>query len=70
MRVEPSVEETKNAAKYGEILEQELHSAKRAATQAQSDTELMKDSPLLRKLGTIFRELGITGNSAISNLRK
>ena len=63
-------EERNNLKKVGKILDEDIHSAKRASTQAKSDKELMDQSPLLRKLGTIMRELGITGNSAMSQIRR
>lgn len=52
------------------ILDEDLTTAKKAAKQSEIDTKLIQDNPLLRKIGAILRELGITGNSAISSMRK
>jgi len=61
--------EKDNLEKTGAILDEELSSAQKAATQANFDQKMIEDYPLLRFLGTIGRELGITGNSAL-NMRR
>jgi len=65
-----AVEETKNLQKIGEILTQDLTTAKKNAQSSRIDAETIQNSPMLRKLGTIMRELGISGNSAMSTMRK
>lgn len=52
------------------IQKENLTTAKKAAIQADMDTALIKQYPFLRTLGAIGRELGITGSSAIQQLRK
>ncbi len=59
-----------NLVTTGRILEQDYETAKKLATQAKIDEKLMEENPKLRMIGTIMRELGITGNSAMSLGRK
>lgn len=59
-----------NAVTMNRVLEQDYETAKRAYEQSQVDREVLRDNPWLRKLGSMLRELGISGNSAISNMRK
>lgn len=52
-----------------DVIRATTSTAKRSERQAELDEELLKEVPLLRWLGTISREVGLTGNAAISNLR-
>lgn len=65
-----AVERTRNLEKQGKILDQELTSAKNAANRARVESEVIEDMPAIRKLGTILRELGVTGNSALGAARR
>jgi hypothetical protein len=44
-------------------------SAKRVRSQASTDEQLLRQNEWLRKLGTVMRELGISGNSAMSTAK-
>lgn len=70
MQANKTIQENLNLQKVGKILDEDLSSAKKVATQSEMDEKLIKQNPVLRNLGTIMRELGITGNSAASTLRK
>lgn len=50
-----------------EVIESTNATAKRLGAQASEDADLLKDAPMLRRLGTVLRELGLTSNSAISS---
>jgi hypothetical protein len=62
--------ETTNLIKMGKILDEDLTSAKRNATQSRQDMEVLNNNDWLRKMGTFLRELGVSGNSALSTMRK
>lgn len=62
-------EERNNLKKVGKILDSQVTTAKTGAKQSELDLKVLENSPILRYLGTVMRELGISGNSAISNLR-
>lgn len=59
-----------NMQKTEQLLELQMHTAKREATRADVDRKLVEENPTLRKIGSFLRELGVTGNSAISTMRR
>lgn len=65
-----SYQHGENLVKEGRILDEQEVAAKRLSGQAASDIETLQDVPFLRKLGTFLRELGISGNSALNQLRR
>lgn len=66
-----TIQERKNLSVQEQILKEELHSAKAAAAKAKADEELMKSDAgkVIRQGGAILRELGLTGNSALSTMK-
>lgn len=61
-----------NAVKAGKILDEDLATAKANAMRAESDQQLLEtgSGQFIRKLGAIMRELGLTGNAAVSAARR
>lgn len=59
-----------NLVKMGRILDQDYETAKKQADQAVIDQKFLEENPKIRWLGTLMRELGISGNSALSTMRK
>lgn len=65
-----NISEGLNLQKMGRILDQDLTTAKNAAERADIETEMLEEHPIIRRLGVILRELGLSGNSAITNMSR
>lgn len=65
-------EDTKLKMKQGEILEEDLSTAKANAARADSDRELFEtpSGSAIRKLGAIMRELGFNTNDAVNSAHR
>lgn len=53
-----------------EIIDQTKSTAKRTELEAQEDAKVLQEFPLLRQIGAALRTIGLSGNSALSTLKR
>lgn len=63
-------EERQNLQKIGKILDADLTTAKKNARQSEIDQKMLDESPVIRAIGSVLREFGLSGNTALQQMRK